>query len=107
MFWLDSKLTVYPPHGEAFDERMDINGLELSVKQSIDLYPFASAVFVFGNRRRNRVTSCCGIAGFWRLLTLREADRLVWVTSNCGLPRDCVFRCWRYNHAGTWQVQRL
>ena len=53
MFRFDSKLAVYL-HREAVDFRKSINGLAALVEQELKLDPFSAALFVFGNRHRNR-----------------------------------------------------
>ena len=67
MFQFDKSLTVYL-HRPAIDFRTGINGLAILVEQSLGLSPFAAAVYVFSNRRRNRprfwvgsatVSGCC------------------------------------------------
>jgi transposase len=55
MFRLDAGLKVYL-HRDAVDGRRNINGLALLVEQDLGLDPFAAAVYVFSNRRRNRVS---------------------------------------------------
>ena len=55
MFRLDEGLTVYL-HRAAIDLRMGINGLAVLVEQALGRDPFAAAVYVFSNRRRNRAT---------------------------------------------------
>lgn len=43
------------------------------------LNPMASALFVFGNRRRNRIKILgWGGNGFWLFLKRLEADRFIW-----------------------------
>ena len=54
MFRLASGLKVYL-HRDAVDGRKNINGLALLVEQDLGLDPCAAAVYVFSNRRRNRV----------------------------------------------------
>lgn len=54
MFRLDPELRVYL-HREAVDFRKNINGLAALVEQSLELDPFARAVYVFRNRRADRV----------------------------------------------------
>lgn len=70
MFRLDEALKVYL-HREPIDFRLSINGLALLVEQALGLDPFAPCVYVFSNRRRNRVrilgwtataTGCCSSA---------------------------------------------
>ena len=54
MFRFDEDLTVYL-HREAIDFRVGLNGLAVLVEQALGLDPFAKAVYVFRNRRRDRV----------------------------------------------------
>ncbi len=78
MFRLDPGLKVFL-HREAVDGRKSINGLATLVEQSLGLNPFAAAVFVFSNRRRNRVKLLLwDRTGFWLLMKRLEADRFVW-----------------------------
>lgn len=78
MFRLDPGLKVYL-HREAVDGRKNINGLALLVEQSLGLDPFAAAVFVFSNRRRDRIKLLLwDRTGFWLLMKRLEADRFVW-----------------------------
>jgi hypothetical protein len=54
MFRLDDELKVYV-HRDAVDFRKRINGLAAIVEQSMKLDPFARAVYVFSNQRRDRI----------------------------------------------------
>ena len=78
MFRLDAGLKVYL-HRDAVDGRKNINGLALLVEQDLGLDLFAAAVYVFSNRRRNRVKLLLwDRTGFWLLMKRLEADRFVW-----------------------------
>lgn len=78
MFQLNSALMVYL-HRPAIDFRMGINGLSVVVEQALGLDPFAAAVYVFSNRRRNRVKILgWDRNGFWLLIKRLEQDRFVW-----------------------------
>jgi transposase len=78
VFRLDDSLKVYL-HREPIDLRLAINGLALLVEQSLGLDPFAACVYVFGNRRRNRVKILgWDRNGFWLLIKRLEQDRFVW-----------------------------
>lgn len=78
MFRLDEGLRVYL-HREPIDFRLNINGLSLLVEQALGLDPFAACVYVFGNRRRNRVKILgWDRNGFWLLLKRLEKDRFIW-----------------------------
>jgi transposase len=49
------------------------------VEQSLGLDPFASSVYVFGNRHRNRVKILGWERnGFWLLLKRLEKDKFIW-----------------------------
>ncbi len=81
MFRLDEGLKVYL-HREAIDFRLSINGLALRVEKALGLDPFAACVFVFSNRRRNRVKILgWDRNGFWLLLKRLEQDRFIWPTA--------------------------
>ena len=78
MFRLDEGLTVYL-HRAPVDFRLSINGLANLVQHGLGLDPFAACVYVFSNRRRNRVKVLgwdCN--GFWLLLKRLEEDRFIW-----------------------------
>lgn len=78
MFRFDSKLTVWL-HREAVDFRMNINGLAALVKQSLQLDPLTGSVFVFTNRRRDRIKLLLWDRnGFWLLMKRLEQDRFAW-----------------------------
>jgi transposase len=78
MFRLDAELRVYL-HRDPVDFRLGINGLAVLVEQSMQLDPFARAVFAFRNRRRNRIKLLFyERTGFWLLLKRLEADRFAW-----------------------------
>jgi transposase len=78
VFRFDEGLKVYL-HRDPVDFRMGINGLSILVEQAMRLNPMTSALFVFGNRRRDRIKILgWGGNGFWLLLKRLEADRFVW-----------------------------
>jgi transposase len=78
MFRFDPGLTVYL-HRDAVDGRKAINGLALLVEQALGLDPFAPALFVFSNRRRDRIKILLwDRTGFWLLIKRLEADRFKW-----------------------------
>jgi transposase len=78
MFRLDADLKVYV-HREAVDFRKNITGLSALVEQELGLDPFARAVYVFRNRRADRVKLLLWERnGFWLLMKRLEADRFVW-----------------------------
>ena len=78
MFRFDETLKVYL-HREPIDFRLNINGLALLVEQALGLDPFAQCVYVFSNRRRNRVKILgWDRNGYWLLLKRLEQDRFTW-----------------------------
>jgi transposase len=78
MFRLDADLKVYV-HREAVDFRKNIVGLSALVEQALGLDPFARAVYVFRNRRADRIKLLLWERnGFWLLMKRLEADRFVW-----------------------------
>ena len=78
MFRLDEGLRAYL-HREPIDFRLNINGLALVVEKALGLDPFAACVYVFSNRRRNRVKILgWDRNGFWLLLKRLEQDRFIW-----------------------------
>lgn len=78
MFRFDEGLTVYL-HREPVDFRLNINGLALLVEKALGLDPFATCVYVFSNRRRNRVKILgWDQNGFWLFLKRLEQDHFIW-----------------------------
>jgi len=78
MFRFDPGLKVYL-HREPVDGRKAINGLALLVEQSLGLDPFAPVIFVFSNRRRDRIKLLLWDRnGFWLMIKRLEADRFRW-----------------------------
>ena len=85
MFRLDEALKVYL-HRDPIDFRLNINGLALRVEQGLGLDPFAACVYVFSNRRRDRVKILgWDRNGFWLLLKRLEKDRFIW-PSEAAMP---------------------
>jgi len=78
MFRFDADLRIYL-HREPIDFRAGINSLVTVVEQSMQLDPLARAVYVFHNRKRNRVKLLLyDQSGFWLMLKRLEADRFAW-----------------------------
>ncbi|WP_148093308.1 IS66 family insertion sequence element accessory protein TnpB, partial [Burkholderia stagnalis] len=79
MFRFDEGLRVFV-HREPVDFRMGINGLSILVEQAMSLNPMAQALYVFGNRRRDRIKILAWDGnGFWLLLKrLEGGDRFAW-----------------------------
>jgi transposase len=78
VFRLNAELAVWL-HREAIDFRKSINGLAALVEHELGLDPFAAGVYVFANRRRDRV-KILGWSrnGFWLLHKRLESERFVW-----------------------------
>lgn len=77
-FRFDEELTVYL-HRDAVDFRKSINGLAALVEQAMGLDPFAAAVYVFRNRRADRIKILgWDRNGFWLLFKRLEQDRFAW-----------------------------
>lgn len=85
MFRLDAEWKVYV-HRDAIDFRKSINGLAAIVEQSMQLDPFAAAVYVFSNQRRDRIKMLLWDRnGFWLLMKRLEQDRFVWPRKEAAL----------------------
>ena len=70
MFELNAARVVYL-HRDAIDFRKNINGLASLVEHGLGLNAFAQAVFVFGNRKKDRIKILgWDRNGFWLLLAL-------------------------------------
>ncbi|MEF9416951.1 MULTISPECIES: IS66 family insertion sequence element accessory protein TnpB [Ralstonia solanacearum species complex] len=77
-FRFDEGLQVYL-HRDAVDFRKSINGLAVLVERAMGLDPFAAAVYVFRNRRADRIKILgWDRNGFWLLLKRLEQDRFAW-----------------------------
>jgi len=78
MFRFEPRLKVYL-HREPVDGRKAINGLALLVEQALGLNPFEPAIYVFSNRRRDRIKLLLwDRTGFWLMIKRLEADRFCW-----------------------------
>ena len=78
MFRFEDSLKVFS-HREPVDFRLGINGLSILVEQAMSLNPMAQALYVFGNRRRDRIKILGWDGnGFWMLPKRLEADRFIW-----------------------------
>lgn len=78
MFRFKPGLTIIL-HREPIDFRAGINSLVTLVEQSMQLDPFACAVFAFHNRKRNRVKLLFyDRDGFWMMSRRLEEYHFVW-----------------------------
>ncbi|WP_081067181.1 IS66 family insertion sequence element accessory protein TnpB [Burkholderia cepacia] len=68
MFRFDEGLKVYL-HRDPVDFRYGINSLSILVEQSMRLNPMDASLYVFGNRRRDRIKILGRDGnGFWLLM---------------------------------------
>ena len=86
MFRFDASLKVYL-HRDPVDFRYGMNSLSILVEQAMRLNPMDSSLYIFGNRRRDRIKILgWDHNGFWLLLKrLEEKDRFVWPDSSTGV----------------------
>ena len=78
MFRFEQDLKVYL-HRAPIDFRAGINSLAVMVEQALGLDPFARALYVFGNRKRDRVKILLWERnGYWLLIKRLEQDRFIW-----------------------------
>ncbi|WP_428002576.1 IS66 family insertion sequence element accessory protein TnpB [Acidovorax sp.] len=78
MFRFDPGLKAYL-HRDAIDFRIGLNGLAILVEQAHGMHPFAQAVYVLRNKRRDRIKILGWQRnGFWLLMKRLEQDRFIW-----------------------------
>lgn len=78
MFAFANDATVYL-HREPVDFRKQIDGLAILVQQSMELDPMQAALFVFTNKRRDRIRALWWDRNGFCLWTKRlEEDRFLW-----------------------------
>lgn len=78
MFRFDEGLKVYL-HRDPVDFRYGMNSLSILVEQSMQLSPMDGSLYIFGNRRRDRIKLLgWDGSGFWLLMKRLEASRFIW-----------------------------
>ncbi|KKB61794.1 transposase [Robbsia andropogonis] len=78
MFRFDDRLKVYL-HRDPVDFRYGMNSLSIIVEQAMHLNPMDCSLYIFGNRRRDRVKILCWDgSGFWLMTKRLEASRFIW-----------------------------
>ncbi|WP_199545255.1 IS66 family insertion sequence element accessory protein TnpB [Paraburkholderia kururiensis] len=78
MFRFDDNLKVYL-HRDPVDFRYGMNSLSILVEQSMRLNPMDASLYVFGNRRRDRIKILgWDGSGFWLMSKRLEASRFIW-----------------------------
>jgi transposase len=78
VFRFDENLKVYV-HRDAVDFRYGMNSLSILVEQAMRLNPMDSSLYVFGNRRRDRIKILVWDGnGFWLMMKRLESDRFAW-----------------------------
>ncbi|SEP37890.1 IS66 Orf2 like protein [Rhizobium tibeticum] len=84
MFRLAADLKVYL-HREPIDFRAGINSLAVLVQKTMELDPFAPAVFAFCNRRRDRMLTSCAAKAPWKARRRYPGCPDVYLASPAGL----------------------
>ncbi|RZF23413.1 transposase, partial [Paraburkholderia sp. UYCP14C] len=78
VFRFDEDLKVYL-HRDPVDFRYGMNSLSILVEQAMRLNPMDSSLYVFGNRRRDRIKILgWDGSGFWLMIKRLEANRFTW-----------------------------
>ncbi|MEX4005130.1 IS66 family insertion sequence element accessory protein TnpB [Paraburkholderia sp. EG285A] len=78
MFRFDDNLRVYL-HRDPVDFRYGMNSLSILVEQAMHLNPMDSSLYIFGNRRRDRIKILCWDgSGFWLMTKRLEASHFIW-----------------------------
>ena len=90
MFELNAGRAVYL-HREPIDFRKNINGLASLVEHRLGLNAFEQSVFVFGNRRKDRIKILgWDRNGFWLLQKRLEDARFMWPRHDSAVVRLTV-----------------
>lgn len=75
------------------DLRKSIDGLAILVQQGFELDPFAPALFVFCNRRRDKLKILCWQHnGFWLYYRRLERGRFQWPADAGAAPTRVITR---------------
>lgn len=99
MFRFDPDLKVYL-HRDAIDFRVGLNGLAIVVEQALGMDPFAQAVYVFRNKRRDRIKILGWQRnGFWLLMKRLEQDRFIWPGARLAEPSRRTCSSTRLKHS--------
>jgi transposase len=78
VFRFDDNLKVYL-HRNPVDFRYGMNSLSILVEQSMRLNPMDSSLYIFGNRRRDRIKILgWDGSGFWLMMKRLEVSRFIW-----------------------------
>ena len=78
VFRFDENLKVYL-HRDPVDFRYGMNSLSILVEQGMHLNPMDSSLYIFGNRRRDRIKIIgWDGSGFWLMTKRLEASRFIW-----------------------------
>jgi len=78
VFRFNDGLTVLL-HRDPVDGRLGINGLAALVEHALGKNPFAPTVYVFSNKRRDRIKLLLwDRTGFWLLHKRLETDKFIW-----------------------------
>lgn len=76
---------------EPIDFRKAINALSVLVEQELGLSPFASALYVFTNRHRNKIKALYWHRNGFCLWQKRlERDKFAWPNDKSGLIKTCT-----------------
>jgi transposase len=78
VFRFDENLKVYL-HRDPVDFRYGMNSLSILVEQAMHLNPMDCSLYIFGNRRRDRVKIIgWDGSGFWLMTKRLETSRFIW-----------------------------
>jgi transposase len=78
VFRFDDNLKVYL-HRDPVDFRYGMNSLSILVEQSMRLNPMDTSLYIFGNRRRDRIKILgWDGSGFWLFIKRLESSHFIW-----------------------------